>query len=384
MKTPWCTEPFNVIENKVWGNWGLCCRSAPLPYSGKDVSPLEHFNSDLMKEIRRDMIDHNITDNIKKYCHKCLEHESNNVRSMRQDRQGVSLRQGGQLPTRAIQSAIDNDGEIKDFEFRSVEIKFFGNLCNLQCKMCGPAYSSSIAAAQKKQGIYDGPVHINVFANLADDTKAQFYKDLEQILPHTTMLKFTGGEPMMNRGVVEMIQWIVDRGYNTGLTINIITNGTQVNHELLELGSKFKRFIIALSIDGMWEVNDYQRVGADFSEINDNISIFKQYAGERNIIIYAAITAITVSSLEELVVYAKMRKLDINLSSFVLTPRYLQVKVLPIEYRNDLIKKYGNPVYKHIVKALQDPEWDEDLWKLFLKNNPEIGSIVPELRKYIV
>ena len=68
---PWCTEPFITLENKVWGNWGLCCRSKPLPYSAKDVSPLDHFNGNTMKRIRMDMKSNNITDEIKTYCEKC-------------------------------------------------------------------------------------------------------------------------------------------------------------------------------------------------------------------------------------------------------------------------------------------------------------------------
>ena len=378
MKKPWCTEPFNVMEDKVWGDWGLCCRSAPLPYNGKDVSPLEHFNSDLMKQIRRDMIDHNMSDNIKKYCHKCIKHEESGIHSMRQNRMLTD-----KYPWKPIISANENDGEIKDFDFRSVEIKFFGNLCNLQCKMCGPLYSSSIAAAQKKTGEYDGPVHINAFADLNTAEKQQFYADLAQILPYTEVLKFTGGEPMMNKGVQDMVQWIVDNNFHHNLLLKIITNGTKVNQELLALGSQFQRFVIALSIDGMWEVNDYQRTGADFSEINNNINEFKLAAGEHGVIIYSATTAINVSSLDELIVYAKMRDLDVDMSSIVLSPSHMQIKVLPLKYRKKLIEKYSNPIYRHIVKALEDPEWDETLWKKFTKLNPEIGDLIPALKEYI-
>ena len=71
------------------------------------------------------------------------------------------------------------------------------------------------------------------------------------------------------------------------------------------------------------------------------------------------------------------------LSSIVLSPSHLQLKVLPIEYRNELIKKYSAPQYKHIVKALEDPEWDEDLWLKFLKLNPEIVDLLPGLKKYV-
>lgn len=376
MKKPWCTEPFNVIENAIWGQYGLCCRSNRLPYSAKDVSPLEHFNSDTMKQVRRDMLEHKMSDDIKQLCSKCIKHEADDNFSMRQDR----LKYSHNISYTPIQSAIENNGEIKDFAFRSVEIKFFGNLCNLQCKMCGPSYSSSIAAAQKKDGTYDGPVYVNAFADMQTKDKEQLYKDLEQIIPNTHQIKFTGGEPMMNKGIEDMVQWIVDKGYNSTTTITIITNGTKINHNLLELCSKFKQFIIRLSIDGVWDINDYQRVGADFSVINDNVTEYRKYA---DICIDCTITAITVSGLDELMVYAQMKELGINLSSVVLHPDYLQIKVLPIPYRNKLLEKYTNPNYKEVIRALKDPEWDEDLWNVFLKKNPDIVDVVPDLKEYI-
>jgi MoaA/NifB/PqqE/SkfB family radical SAM enzyme len=384
MKKPWCTEPFNTIENAVWGQWGLCCRSTRLPYNAKDVSPLEHFNSDTMKQVRRDMLEHKMSDDIQRLCQKCIKHEADGNISMRQDRLKYD-----QTPYRSIQSAIDNDGEIKDFAFRSVEIKFFGNLCNLQCKMCGPTYSSSIAATQKKDGTYDGPVHVNVFADMQTSDQEKLYKDLEQIIPNTHQIKFTGGEPMMNKGIEQMVQWIVDKGYNKSTQITIITNGTKVNHNLLELCSKFKRFLIRLSLDGVWDINDYQRVGADFNDINNNISEYKRYAN--SICIDCTVTAISVNGLAELGTYAQMKELAINFSSIALHPDYLQIKVLPIPYRNKLIEKYSNPAFnavvfmkpEEVIIALEDPEWNQDLWEMFLEKNPDIVDVIPELKEYI-
>lgn len=370
---PWCTEPFDVLENKVWGNWGLCCRSAPLPYSAKNISPIEHFNSDLMKQIRRDMLDHNISDDIKKYCHKCLEHERNNVESIRQQRIKISNN------FKPIQSAIDNNGEIKDFNFRSVEIKFFGNLCNLKCRMCGPEYSSSIAAEQKKQGIYSGPTHINAYADMSN--KEQFYSDLDQILPYTKILKFTGGEPMMNEGIQNLIQYAVDKDYSNNIILKIITNGTKINQKLLKLSSKFKMFWAEVSVDGLWEINDYQRTGSNFHDINSNIKILKQYG---KVSLTTTITAINVHQLEDLISYSKYLNVDLSLGSIAITPLYLQVKVLPIGYRNKLIEKYKDiRECKVAVKALKDPEWDLKLFEKFLFTNPDICDIIEELKEWI-
>jgi sulfatase maturation enzyme AslB (radical SAM superfamily) len=379
---PWCTEPFTTLENKVYGNWGLCCRSAPLPYSGKDISPIEHFNSDIMKQIRVDMIDHHMSDDIKKYCFKCIGTEKDGVKSLRQRVLAKAT------PWEAIKSAIANDGEIKpnSFEFRSIEIKFFGNLCNLKCRMCNPLTSSSIAAAEKKAGTYDGPTYINAYADMSD--KDKFYSDLDLILPRTNVVKFTGGEPMMNEGIQTLIQYAVDKGYNSNLQLKIITNGTKVNKKLLKLGSKFKNFKIMVSVDGIDEINDYQRVGSNFNKIDKNITIFKEYTSE--LYITAAVTAINVHTVDK--IYEYSRKIDVNcdISSIVYTPEHLQIKVLPLGYRKPLIEKYkkikretGIKVYDNVINALSSPDWDSKLFEKFLFTNPHICGIIEELKEWI-
>lgn len=350
---PWCTEPFITLENKVYGPWGLCCRSKPLPY-GPEVSPLEHFNGETMQRIRKDMLEHNITDEIKHLCQKCIQHEELGITSRRQQKLNIPIP--------------------KKLEYYTVEVKSFGNLCNLRCKMCSGIYSSSIAAEEKKRGEWEGETVYNGF----DKTnKEKFYSDMRQILPHTKMVKFTGGEPTMNKGIEEFIQWIVDKGYSKNLDLKIITNGTKKNNNLLKLSRQFRNFIIGVSVDGTWEIDEYQRVGTKFEDVVDNIKTYRSYG---NVVIQSVITALNVGNVPDLVALSATLGVPVDLSSIVLTPKHMQIEALPISYRKHLLSTYDYP--KEIRTALESEYWDEDGWNTLLEKNSDIFSYIPTLKDF--
>jgi sulfatase maturation enzyme AslB (radical SAM superfamily) len=349
---PWCTEPFLTLENKVYGPWGLCCRSKPLPY-GPEVSPLEHWQSDTMERIRKDMVDHNITDEIRHLCQKCIQHEERGITSRRQQK----------LDRYVVLKPID-----------TIEVKFFGNLCNLKCKMCSGIYSSSIAAEEKKLGKWEGETVYNGF----DKTdKEKFYSDMEEILPYAKMVKFTGGEPTMNKGIVEFIQWIVNKGYSKHLVLKIITNGTKKSENILKLSKEFRKFIVAVSVDGTWDIDEYQRVGTVFDEVIENIRMYKSHADTA---IYSVITALNVHNVPDLVAFASTMDTAIDLSSIVLTPNHMRIEALPLSYRKHLMDNYNYP--KEIRTALESEYWDEEGWNKLLELNPDIFDVIPELRGF--
>lgn len=351
---PWCMEPFITLENKVYGPWGLCCRSKPLPY-GPEVSPLEHINGATMQRIRKDMLMHNMTDEIKHLCQKCIQHEKLGITSRRQQKLNIPFPK-------------------KQYEFYTVEVKFFGNLCNLKCKMCSGIYSSSIAAEEKKRGEWEGETVYNGFNRT---NKEKFYSDMEQILPHTKMIKFTGGEPTMNQGIVEFVQWIVDKDYAKNLDLKIITNGTKRNNKLLKLSKEFNRFNIAISVDGVFDIDEYQRVGTIFEDVIENIKTYKQYG---DVYLAPVITALNVGDIPNLVAFSISMGVDIDLSSIVLDPKHMQIEVLPIPYRKHLLEQYNYP--KEIRTALESEHWDEQGWDDLFDYNPDIFSVIPDLKGF--
>ena len=360
---PWCTEPFITLENKVWGNWGLCCRSKPLPYNAKDISPLDHFNGDTMKRIRKDMSNHNVTDEIKTLCEKCLVHEQMGVTSRRQQKLNFPVPE------------MDSDGTITDFAFETIEIKFFGNLCNLKCKMCSGMYSSSIAADEKKRGEWTGPTYFNIYEQMQD--KDQFYSDMLKILPFTKKIKFTGGEPTMNKSIVDFITWISDNNLSSNMVLKIITNGTRISPEINKASKKFKSFEVGVSVDGTFEIDEYQRVGTVFDDVLQNIKIYKTIA---QVYLGPVITALNVGNVPELARLGKMLNVGVDFSSIVLWPEHMKIEALPLGYRKELLESYDYP--KEIKTALENPEFNLQSFEKLLFTNPNLYDIIESLKKW--
>ncbi|MBT6445025.1 MAG: radical SAM protein, partial [Acidimicrobiaceae bacterium] len=126
---------------------------------------------------------------------------------------------------------------------------------------------------QRKQGEWHGPVHHDVWKDYQAGDKIQFFADMKEILLNTDLVKFTGGEPMMNAGILDFIEWMVLQKLSHGLRLKIITNGTKLNQDLLNFSKHFRSFDIAVSVDGVFDVDEYQRVGTDFWEVDHNIDV---------------------------------------------------------------------------------------------------------------
>jgi hypothetical protein len=60
----------------------------------------------------------------------------------------------------------------------------------------------------------------------------------------------------------------------------------------------------------------------------------------------------------------------LDLSSIVMSPPHMRIEVLPIEYRQRLLKEYDYP--KEIRTALEDTFWDKEQFNVLLKLNPNL------------
>lgn len=375
-----------TFEQRTFGNYGVCCRSYPLPYTMKDKSIEDHFNSDEMKAIRSEMESGEPGPFVSKYCEKCIAHEKSGVTSRRQHRIN-QLEDAPQSFRDRVNDIIHQSEQsvhlfIQNMAFYSLEFKFFGNLCNLKCMMCHPHQSSSLAAEWKKQGKWDGPTHINSYNDIQSE---DFYRDMDIMIPNSLELKFTGGEPLMNRDILDLLQYCVDKKYAKNIKLIIITNGTKLPKEFLNILNYFKEITINVSLDGVFEVNDYQRVGSSFDVIDRHINQLIRFPNVK-VQVTAAVTAINVGRIHQVVKYAERKNIYADISSIVLKPKHLSVSVLPRRIRDIYIEK--NKGLTEVISALDhDDVESEKLLPAFIqtlrnkdaRDGTNFIDIIPEL-----
>ena len=144
MNEVYCPLPWFHLATKANGDVRMCCQSAQGPSNGllrNDRGSIYNLNRDgildsrnapLVKDVRRSILSG------KKHpeCSRCWEEESHGIRSKRLQTLEYFDRYGEAVDITRQDGSIPADYPYYDYDLR------FGNLCNLKCRMCGPADSS--------------------------------------------------------------------------------------------------------------------------------------------------------------------------------------------------------------------------------------------------
>ena len=155
-----------------------------------------------------------------------------------------------------------------------------GNICNLKCRICGSWSSSTFATEElhwlRRDEDRKENHHYHMLRQGAwPRENPKFWSEIDQVLDQIQYIEFTGGEPFMIQEHFDMLQGMVDRGIAVQVEIHYNTNGTQWPEHAEAIWQHFKLVEIAVSIDDVGARFEYQRSGAVWSEVCNNIERFK-------------------------------------------------------------------------------------------------------------
>lgn len=150
-----------------------------------------------------------------------------------------------------------------------------GNICNLKCRICGSWSSSKWAdeelkympGVDKKQHIAYQWLKQGAWPRNQD---TNFWNNLRELLPNIKYLEFTGGEPWLIKEHFGLLEFAVANGYSKNIDIHYNTNGT-VRPPELWMWQHFGRVDIAFSVDNVNDRFEYERYGAVWDEVVENI-----------------------------------------------------------------------------------------------------------------
>lgn len=313
--------------------------------SAFERSPQEFIstNTDLVA------ISEDISNGIKNiHCKRCWNDELVGIKSRRLN-----------YSKNKISSAVDT----KVIEYIDLRL---GNKCNLKCKMCFPAWSNQIQQhfiAAKEHGI------INDFNRHIDaDTysESEHYDYLKRVLgailntPTIKTIMLAGGEPFVMSEVEWFLNQLVDNK-RTDISMNILTNVTVVTDRMVRLLGKFKSVVMQCSIDGVEEDIEYQRFPSKWSVIENNFIKLYQ-SGLKTTLVPCFSQLNTLSVLKFLTWTSSFEKTPVFFNE-VSHPSFLNFQLIPIEYRQELIKE---------LETFQLPKNVDKNYKVFfnkIKNN---------------
>ncbi len=339
----YCVLPWIHSFVNSNGNYFVCCTGEEhhigIPSSdGKcfnikdQPSPYEVMNSDFMKQVRKDMLE----GKWHKACTRCAITEKD---------QGVSRRM---IENKEFESSINDlikntkpDGAI-EVSFKYIDYRL-GNLCNLECRMCGPHSSKRWLKDWNSLKPSFERIDENLqetYANLNWIEKDYLLDEFKQKLKHTERLHFAGGEPLIAPQMAKMLRHCVDLDVAKNITLTYNTNTTKLPADVLELWGQFKAVKLLCSIDGFGKVNEYVRYPSKWDVIDKNLTYLDENFDSlklKEILLSCTVQIYNVLELADLYDYlTKFKNIvpALNLINLHI-PHYLRSDVLPPEVKKE-------------------------------------------------
>ena len=233
----------------------------------------------------------------------------------------------------------------------------FSTHCNLACRMCSPAYSS------KWHNIAFPGTSVPV--GFKDYIKKLGTADLSGV----ETIKFVGGEPMMDKNHDAFILSLEEFGIDLSrLQLNYHTNATiRASAKVLEVWKRVKKVVLCLSIDGVGEVNEYQRPGHKWADLDANVDWYASL-GMKNIVMecHTVVTRFNIFHLKELTEWQATKQFRDTTFDPTNFPVYLSIRQFNAEKKQRAVELldevFGDAdISNHMRKKLQqEPVDDED------------------------
>lgn len=149
-----------------------------------------------------------------------------------------------------------------------------GNLCNLKCMICGPHNSTAWLPDYEKLHPNQDLTRFKFEKfNQIEVTDKDFLKNIVAVHFHG------GGEPLLSQSHVNLLEAIDQVRGLSDVRIFYNTNGTtKVPDSVLSLWEKCRLVEVYFSIDDVGKRFEYQRTGASWQQVCENINWFKQHS----------------------------------------------------------------------------------------------------------
>ena len=280
----------------------------------------------------------------------------------------------------------------------------FGNTCNLKCRMCG-SWGSTAWFKEEQRLMEINKDFARGISNLKPTIiPAEYWADKKEMFANLERIDFKGGEPMMQEGMYDFLEYLVKWGFAPNITVAYTTNGTKTPERLKELWPHFKRIKLVISVEGTGKLYEYIR-GGDVQSIDqlvENIHWFDQFenlSGSFN----SAIQIYNIFDLNNLLEWFRDRvnasnkwHTDPNTFKFdclVMNPGYLDYNIMPDHLKEIAYNIIAEKNYKSldtIKQSLTKKSYNEKKWKLFIDFTKELDKmrktsileIVPQLGDY--
>jgi organic radical activating enzyme len=341
-----CPLVYTGIATDPSGGVRPCCVfDQKYNYRG---SIAEYKDSKIWKEVEKDFLDG-------KYhpgCHHCERQDSAGSSSKR-------TREVQNYKAKYNRDTLDIE-HMKSIGYDLIDLRL-SNKCNLKCVSCNPKSSSLIFDETKKH--YDDTMHhykhiydLAKDRDLTNPYSDENIEDLMNCISKDSRLYFTGGEPSVVKGVLKILQRLIDEGLNKDVDIEFNSNFQTTNPKFIDLLSHFPRGLMMPSLDGIGARAEYIRFPSDWKRISDNMKYFNEKCPTWRFNIAPTISVLSIFYLDELLDFCYHNDYFINFTNMLWGPGYLNIAILPDKYKQLALQKLEHAQDKYKQLALPIPK----------------------------
>lgn len=338
-----CIYPWINLRVSTIGDISPCCMNTAKISNLSSTTLKEAYTGSAMKNLRRAFL-------IGEYpgsCSPCWKEEAAGKSSMRQR---------AKHKFKDIYYRLDYQSEnINNLQLFDLNL---GNDCNLSCKICNPASSSSIAKAELDNGV----MSIVDFQNLKGAVRwaetDEFWDQLLDTVQNIRYLDLYGGEPLMSRLHFKFLKRLIESDVAKDIKIDYNSNGTVYSEKFFDLWQHFKEIKISFSIDDIGERFEQQRCGADWATVVDNVKKFNSKRSEKfQTEVYPTINTQNVFYLPELLEWISTQDFDHISYNILHNPYHYNILSLDDQTKQAIIDKLTpntNDMCKSVMTLLEN------------------------------
>ena len=391
-----CVLPFTHMHLSTDNAAKLCCVADWRESLFEDLTDKtfeEIWNSPAYQKIRQDMIDGKPI----KACHMCYALDEKGGGSDRWAHNNYFKE-----PTHDWDISVETGNTTEKPLWLDLRP---GRFCNLGCRMCFVAVSSTFADEHKKHPELEEVTGESWFELQEWINNPTMYESLQALIPHIKTIKLAGGEPLFMPGVIKFLKWCVDSG-NTHLHLDITTNGTRGKGKVINWLEKFDSVDIQYSIDGIGYTNDYIRHPSEWNTIETNYHMYRNISSVSTVNILSTVQAYNVFDLPNIIDFWKEHEEHSNnilVFNHVNWPEDMSIDIIPhddrmkiadqIEQRVETLPEYRKTqcrmdatVFRLRSKFYNLDErrlnWAKRTVKYDQIRNQDIGLVHPKLAEY--
>jgi MoaA/NifB/PqqE/SkfB family radical SAM enzyme len=332
-----CVLPWVSLETSPVGTVRPCCLAEEeivdnagdkFNLSTAQFSTIQ--NSQYMRNLRREFLDGKQPQT----CRKCF----------REERAGRTSKRMHTLD-RLKHMIPDQDWTIDAKPLMFLDLKL-GNICNLKCRICGSWSSSTFATEELQFLSLDEKKSSHHYTMLKQGAwpreNPTFWSEIDKVVDQIQYIEFTGGEPFMIQEHFDMLQGLVNRGIAGNIEIHYNTNGTQYPEHAETIWQHFKLVEIAFSIDDIGSRFEYQRTGAVWDRVVENIQKFKDIRAKYTNIQLQVCTTVNVFNvyyIAEVAQWIEQQGFDFVYWNMMHEAYYFSISTLPDSAKQDIASR---------------------------------------------